>query len=86
MLGPRVAGFDSRAGTSRRATNPKTGGHSPEKRSSLQVTPQDFFNTAGALKYVSLELYMVLAHGGTTMARGVDFDGAVSEVVVWTHR
>ena len=58
----------------RRATNPKTGGRRPEERSSSQVTPQLFFNTAGAFKPVSLELYTVLAHvvrrlGLTSIAR-----------------
>ena len=55
-------GFEARAGTPRRATNPKTGGRGPEERSSSQVTPELFFNTAGAFKPVSLELYTVSAH------------------------
>ena len=59
LLGPRVR---SKSGPPRRATNPKTGGRRPEGRSSSQVTPQLFFNTAGAFKPVSLELYTVSAH------------------------
>ena len=93
MLGPEILvfvpaalcerwaqGFEARAGTPRRATNPKTGGRRPEERSSSQVTPQLFFNTAGAFKPVSLELYTVSAHVVRRPA-WFDFDCAVSEVV-----
>ena len=67
-------GFEARAGTPRRATNPKTGGRRPKERSSSQVTPQLFFNTVGAFKPVSLELYTLSAHvvqqlGLTSFAR-----------------
>ena len=74
MLGPRLlvdvpaalwnAGprGTARAGTPRRATNPKTGGRRPKERSSCQVSPLLFFNTVGAFKPVSLELYTLLAH------------------------
>ena len=64
----------------RRATNPKTGGRRPEERSSSQVTPQLFFNTAFAFKPVSLELYTVSAHVVRRPA-WFDFACAVSEVV-----
>ena len=73
-------GFEARAGTPRRATNPKTGGRRPEARSSSQVSPQLFFNTAGAFKPVSLELCTVSAHVVRRPA-WFDFDCAVSEVV-----
>ena len=58
----------------RRATNPKTGGRRPKERSSSQVSPQLFFNMAGAFKPVSLELYTVSEHvvhqlGLTSIAR-----------------
>ena len=47
-------GFVAKAGTSRRATNPKTGGHRPEEWALRQETPRVLLNTAGAFSRVSL--------------------------------
>ena len=61
-------------------------GHRPEERALRQGTPRVLFlrgrcplaRLAGALLGVGAR--------GTSMAVGVDFDVAVSDVVVWTRR
>ena len=67
------------AGTPRRATNPKTGGHRPEKRPLRQVPPQVFFNPAGLFTHTLALPYGVLEV--VLRGCGANFHGDVPEVV-----
>ena len=98
--GPAEWQYHSRqAGTIRRATNPKTGGHRPEKRPLRQVPPQVFFNPAGlfthtlALPYGVLEVVLrgcgANFHGDVPrgcVVLGLVLNGKSSEVVALLSR
>ena len=63
----------------RRATNPKTGWHRPEKRPLRQVPPQVFFNPAGLFTHTLALPYGVLEV--VLRGCGANFHGDVPEVV-----
>ena len=80
-------GFDSRVGKPPQGDQPEDW-RSPSRGTVLTSgnPAGTFFNTAGALKHVSLELYMVSAHVVRRWHVGVDCDCAMPEVAVWTRQ